>query len=347
MTERTLDGIETAVLPEGYIVRPPRADEYVAVAAMLNAYSLALTGEEHYSAEWTGREWQTPGWDREKYARVVIAPDGVLAGYGELWNIANPRVRPIVWGRVHPDHQDLGIGTYLLRWAEALARAEVDQAPAGTQVAVTTYLEAEDEAGQALLRAEGMDLVRHSWRMEILFDGQPPALPQWPEGITVRSIQPGEAEREAYKVVRAAFKDHWGFIEAPFEEAYERWLHYNVEREDYDPSLRFVALDGDRIVGVSMCWPSAIDDPEMGWLGTLGVLREYRGRGIAKALLLHTFGEFFRRGLRGVGLGVDASSLTGATHLYRSVGMHVAREHVQFLKELRPGVDVTTQSAGD
>ena len=43
-------------------------------------------------------------------------------------------------------------------------------------------------------------------------------------------------------------------------------------------------------------------------------------------------------------LGVDAESLTGATDLYKKVGMIVLRQYDMYEKELRPGknVSVTT-----
>lgn len=60
-----------------------------------------------------------------------------------------------------------------------------------------------------------------------------------------------------------------------------------------------------------------------GYVGIIGVRRAWRGRGLAKALLLRTFGEFWRRGTKRVSLDVDADSPTGATRLYESVGMYV------------------------
>jgi mycothiol synthase len=81
-------------------------------------------------------------------------------------------------------------------------------------------------------------------------------------------------------------------------------------------------------------------------VGTLGVRRPWRRRGVALALLQHSFGEFYRRGLRKAGLGVDASSLTGATRLYRKAGMRSdpAYQYDLYEKELRPGEDLLTQS---
>jgi hypothetical protein len=44
------------------------------------------------------------------------------------------------------------------------------------------------------------------------------------------------------------------------------------------------------------------------------------------------------------GLGVDSQNLTGATRLYERAGMHVALQHDTYEKELRPGVELSTQS---
>jgi ribosomal protein S18 acetylase RimI-like enzyme len=74
-----------------------------------------------------------------------------------------------------------------------------------------------------------------------------------------------------------------------------------------------------------------------GWVGLLGVRRAWRKRGLGEALLLHSFGEFYKRGMTTVGLGVDAESPTGATRLYKKAGMQVAAEFVIYEKELRPG----------
>jgi ribosomal protein S18 acetylase RimI-like enzyme len=85
----------------------------------------------------------------------------------------------------------------------------------------------------------------------------------------------------------------------------------------------------------------------MGWVDTLGVRRPWRRQGLAEALLYHSFAELRRRGLTRVGLGVDAHSLTGATRLYEKVGMRAIRDFTLFEKELRPGVNLATQTIED
>jgi ribosomal protein S18 acetylase RimI-like enzyme len=85
----------------------------------------------------------------------------------------------------------------------------------------------------------------------------------------------------------------------------------------------------------------------MGWVGTLGVRREWRKCGIGMALLRHSFNEFYRRGKRKVGLGVDAQNLTGALRLYENAGMHVHQAFDQYEKELRPGREFSVQSLAE
>jgi GNAT superfamily N-acetyltransferase len=97
---------------------------------------------------------------------------------------------------------------------------------------------------------------------------------------------------------------------------------------------------------MSLCFEKSHDDPGLGWVGTLGVCRPWRKRGLGLALLRHSFSELYRHGQRRIGLGVDAESLTGATRLYLKAGMQPDPNHTYLFyeKELRSGIELTTQS---
>jgi mycothiol synthase len=125
----------------------------------------------------------------------------------------------------------------------------------------------------------------------------------------------------------------------------ERWQHFMDHNPDLDPALWFMALDGDEVAGVSLCYAKSHDDPKLGWVGTLGVCRPWRKRGLGLVLLQHSFGELYRRGQCKVGLGVDADSLTGATRLYLKAGMQPDPKYTYYFyeKELRPGIELATQ----
>ena len=148
-----------------------------------------------------------------------------------------------------------------------------------------------------------------------------------PEELTLDVF--GVADAHAfYDALDEAFQDHWEHHSIPLE----RWWEEKQRAPGFDPTLWFVVRDGEEIAA------SIRNDPERnggGYVGALGVRRRWRGRGLGRALLLQTFGEFHRRGVRRVTLGVDAESPTGATVLYESVGMEVESEAVVFEKEFR------------
>jgi mycothiol synthase len=346
--EMVLEKVESheELAVQGMTLRAARTDDIEAAVDLFNAAAESLIGvADKFSVEDNQQEWSTPGFNLETDTRVVVAPDGSLVGYYEVWDIDDPHVSVSCWGYVHPDYTGMGIGTALLDWAERRARQAVSKAPPGTRVIMRAHALTIDQKAQTLFQDCGFEFVRHGLRMVIDLDGLPPDA-QWPDSIVVRTLRVGEDERAVVQAVRESFQDHWGFVEHPFEDEYARWMHLMRENPDFDPLLWFLAMDGDEIAGVSLCWPKTHDDAEMGWVGMLGVRRPWRRRGLALALLHHSFAEFYRRGLRRVGLGVDAQSLTGATRLYQKAGMRpdAQRQFSLYEKELRPGKDITTRS---
>ena len=61
-----------------------------------------------------------------------------------------------------------------------------------------------------------------------------------------------------------------------------------------------------------------------GFVGVLGVLKDFRGRGLAQLLLRRAFVHYRERGRTAIALGVDATNTTGAVALYEKVGMSPA-----------------------
>jgi mycothiol synthase len=326
-------------LPADYSVRALTRDDAARVTAFVNQCFIdevgaAATGEEDVLAE-----WGTPGFDMPTDTRAIFAPDGSLAAMAEFWNVQTPRVRPYLFARVHRDHRDRGLGSTLLRWAEDRARSFIPDAPPEARFVLRSGTFNTNRDAQELLGAAGFEHTRTFYRMLIEMDAPPPA-PVWPEGITVRALQTTDDElRTAFEVSDEVFSDHWGHL--PVE--YDTWLHWLNNNPHFDPSLWFLAMDGDTIAGYCFCLPRMPEDPGLGWVEELGVRRAYRRRGLGEALLQHGFGVLWQRGQRKVGLGVDASSLTNATRLYEKVGMHVSRESWHYEKELRPGVELSTQ----
>jgi mycothiol synthase len=332
-------------LPAGFTTRPACIEDAEMVVKMYNMYSKELLGIEKYRLSDTLTEWTLPSTQLDQDTLLVFAPDGKLAGYGEFWDIAEPYVRKGLWYRVHPAYDDLGIDLLLVGWAEEKARLAVDRAPQEARVTLQGNSNTLDKRMQSVFTRLGFAHNRTGLRMVIDLK-EPPAAPRWPEGIRVRTLTRGKDERRLIQAVYDSFSDHWGFVPEPFDAYMKRWMYFTEHNEDFDPALWFMAMDGDDVAGISLCYAKSHDDPNLGWVSTLGVCRPWRKRGLGLALLQHSFGELYRRGQRKVGLGVDADSLTGATRLYLKAGMQPDPKHtfLFYEKELRPGIELSTQN---
>ena len=332
-------------LPEGYLDRAPRLDDTEAVVEMFNAASQKLFGIDQVTVEEQRIEFETPGRSLEEDFRVVTAPDGSMAGYIEVFGLTEPFTPLYCWGRVHPAYEGQGVGSYLLEWAEGRARKALLLSAPELRVPLWAFCHTIDGGAQELFTNQGFRLLRHNLRMVIELD-EVPAQPVWPEGITMRTMVPGQDEYPAFVASREAFEDHFGHVVRPLEEEFQTWQHRLVSSSDYDPSLWFLALDGEQIAGGSLCFKTVDNNPTFGWVGSLSVRRPWRKRGLGLALLQQSIAEFYRRGYRKVGLGVDAENLSGAVRLYEKAGMRSDPQHQMTIyeKELRPGKDPFTSA---
>ena len=274
-------------------------------------------------------EWQTPGFALEQDAFLVETRDGQIVGYEEFFNeYEHAKLRTD--GYVHPDFKGRGVGTALLRIIEQRARDEMTLAEPEVRVSLRSTIDHHDPVSHELHRHEGYQPLRYHWRMEINL-AAPPSVPPFPEGIELRPFIRGEHDAAVWQAQNEAFRDHWGSHEVTLEE----WKRSRFDDPEFDSTLWPIAWD--RLSGEVAGFSINRYRMGIGWIRTLGVRRPWRKRGLGEALLLHSFGEFYKRGTKTIGLGVDAQNPTGATRLYQKVGMVAASEFVTYEKELRPG----------
>lgn len=332
-------------LPDGFTVRGAQIEDVEPALKLFNSWSQSVIQQDEITdAHALRNEWVSPGFNPAEDTCLVFAPNGEIAGYIEVWTTPKPPVHPWIWGRVHPNHEGRGIGTWLLQWGEERAWQAIKEVPEDLRFAPRVGIYRKAEKSKKLFEDMGYGYLRSSYQMRIEMDGPVPE-PVWPEGITLRTYNPETDAEAVYRAVIDSFRDHFGFVEEPFEEGFKRFKHF-IEYEGFDPTLLFLAMDGRsaEIAGINLCRPHSYEDPEVGWVGTLGVRRPWRKRGLGLALLRHSFNEFYRRGKRKVGLGVDAENLTGALRLYENAGMHVHQAFDLYEKELRAGTEISVQS---
>jgi mycothiol synthase len=292
--------------PPGYAVRPLTQADAPQVAGLVNAFEQAYVEEpDLLEAAEVATWWREL--DLAVDSLAFLDADDVLSAYGLVYRREEEIL--ISDGYVHPEHRGCGLGAALVEWLEE------ETGHRGRRIARSSLL-AGDRAAAGLFAGRGFEAVRHFYRMLVDLDSPPPA-PSWPEGFEVSAFQPGD-EQAIHAVIEEGFAEHWG------HEAHDlaHWQTSTFGQPWWDPSLVYLVRQGDEVVAGEI---NAVRFGG-GWIGHLATRKPWRGRGLGRALLLHAFAEFHRRGDMRISLAVDAENETGATELYESVGMRVASQ---------------------
>lgn len=320
-------------LPDGHTARAATAEDIPQLAALDAVHTRHAVGKALRTENEIRVEWKAPWFDPQTDSQIVLSSGGAIVGWCEVYDQA-PHVRISSRLRVDPG-SDGRIAEWLVGWAVDRARAGAEKASSGARVVLTQGAYEGDHESVARLEAAGFRHVRSFHRMRIEM-AEPPPAPDWPEGIVVRTLGPGQDDRAAVEAMVDVFRDHWGYVEAPFEEELAEWEQWIHEDEDFDTDLWFLACSvSGEIAGFCQCYPFAGEDRSTGLVDVLGVRRAWRRRGLATALLRHAFRAFYERGVPNVELGVDSESLTGATRLYERAGMRLVWTNRVYELELR------------
>ena len=231
--------------------------------------------------------------DRTKYVRGrLVAADresGTLVGFADYahtpWAFDPGRFQS--WINVHPDWQRRGIGGTLYHHMLEDLRAR-DATALKTSVRESMA----DEVGW--VRRRGFVEKSRHWESSLDLRAFDPAQfsthAKPPKGIRIVNLKDELAEDPTR--LRAVYE--FGNIlgpDTPRTDPYtpptwEMWQAMVVGSPWSFPEGFFLAKDGDRYIGQSDIGRSEAE-PELLYTGFTGVLREYRGRGLAHALKIH------------------------------------------------------------
>jgi mycothiol synthase len=249
---------------------------------------------------------------------LVVEVDGrIVAFVRASWGIRDGAYIYRTAGEVHPDVRRRGIGRALLQAGQARLRDIAAKHPRDVERRFGTETMDGEVGAKALLSSDGYQPIRFFNEMLRPLSEPIPDL-RLPDGLEMRPVREADHLR-IFEAEAEAFRDHWG---------YREWTEADFTRTftypDLDTALWRVVWEGDEVAAVTETNIHRTENETLGvrhgWLERISVRRPWRGRGVAKAMIVSAMHALRDRGMDQAALGVDAANPTGAFGLYESLG---------------------------
>jgi mycothiol synthase len=306
-------------LPREWSIRRPVPDDAPAVLRLCEGVDTAVLGHPDVSLEDVRADLSSTAADAGRNQLLVL--DGAERVLAWAWVEDRAQGRTMVdlfVDRDLPLDQRNALADWAWPWIVARGR-QVGAERGIEETVLDAGLADADVWGTEVLGRHGFERARTFWRMSR--DVGPDHLWSPAPGVVVRALDRTRLDdelRTVYDVLETAFVDHWNHHAVTFEE----WRRAKQEAPGLDLGLWWVAeLDGEP-AGALIASTQAASEGTL-YIASLGTLQQARGRGVAHSLLGRAFAEVPARGWTRAMLDVDGENPTGATALYRSVGMEV------------------------
>jgi mycothiol synthase len=316
-----------------FVIRRPRLDEDVPAATKLfRDWEVGQFGWSGIDDDSLRADWSVPGVDIDGNDLLAFTADGRLAGVMNL-HARPPYTDLSATCAVDADFLGRGLGTKLLQLSEERATELAGRAPSNAGPSfLRQWTGKNSRESIRLLAAIGYTPTRALLTMQMdLPVVDAPSNPTPPNGIEIRPLIAGKEEPAYHAAEEEAFSQHWGFQPVTFDQ----FKHFVVDSPKWDPTLAFLALDGEDVAGIMLLEAGTTWDADLGWVDDLAVRAPWRRRGIGLALLRYAMAEMHRRGKRRIGLEVDSENDCGAVKLYEGAGMREIERVVPYEKRLR------------
>lgn len=288
---------------------------------------------ENYDADDLAEEFDDPERDAARDF-AGIWRDGQLVGAAAVHprHEATDVHRVVVEGETHPTHRGTGIGTALLDWGLVRAREAHGERFPDVPGEVLAYGGIDNDAKRDLLASAGFTPQRWFATMERDL-AAPVAAWELPGDLDVLGYDDSEPEavRDAHN---EAFRDHWGSTPRSASE----WKLHVDDTKNFRPAMSRVAVDRAQpgvVAGYVIMYEYDADTEATGvreaYVGTVGVRRAWRQRGLASALLGAVLEASQQDGYQCAALDVDSDSPTGAFRVYERLGFEVTKRSIAYV----------------
>lgn len=263
---------------------------------------------------------------------VLVQIDDVVVGYGHRnTGTGSPAAGSEPRGElvVHPDYRRRGIGRQLVG-------VLLDLDP-GRPLRVWAH--GGHPGAAALAKDVGFTKVRELWRMEASLT-EPLAEPSLPDGVRIRTFQPGVDDERWLALNARAFADHpeqggWTLDD----------LRARMEEPWFDPAGFFLAERDGELIGFHWTKVHHVDG-RIGEIYILGVDPDAHGLGLGKTLAVAGLRHLVAAGLRRVQLFVESDN-AAAVALYRRFGFDQVASDVMYRYPSGPAHDTEGSPTGE
>lgn len=310
-------------------------NDWAKLASVLTASQIADGVQRNVTAEDIARALQNVD-HCDPYQDMILAEvAGELVGYARGWWTDAPSSSRSYDhnGFLIPQWRRRGIGSAMLEWMEErlrqVAATHLMEIAKFYQVSVSQY-----QLGTAiLLEGSGYRPARYYFEMvrPTLDDITDHPLPA---GIEVRPASP-EYFRDIWKAVCETTRDEWGHKELT-ESDFLEWQANPL----FQPDLWQVAWDkaGNKVVGHVLTYIHHEENLQFnrrrGYTEWIGVIRSWRRRGLARALISRSLMAQKAAGMTESALVVDSENPNDATRLYESCGFQVVKRDTLYRKPM-------------
>lgn len=226
--------------------------------------------------------------------------------------------RAFIVGQVHPDWRRKGIGDYLMRWSEGqaetlLTAAEIE--PRLLQISTESLTETAEHLYHVYGFEQEMEELVMQRDLQLPFPDHP-----LPPDVKLVTWQPDLAD-QFYQAYHAAFRDRPGFPGYSAEE----WIADRIDDENAIFDWSLLALSGKSPVG----FVNAGTEHPGGYIVQIGVVPEYRRRGLASALMVESMRRMKAAGESSVQLCVNLNN-PGAERAYVQLGFETVGRRARY-----------------
>lgn len=243
--------------------------------------------------------------------------DASVAGFVRLETRPAADEKPasvVCLGIVHPSFRRQGIGTQLVRWAIERAKQIMQGEPFTFMLPVRHSVQGLQQLVESLEMSPG-------FFFHVLQYANLPSLPAEPQaidGVAVRTYT-SDADIAPYtNCLNQVFGQRTS----------EETVKQVTTEPAFDPAIWFFAFDQSRLVGFCTCTGYQRE----GEIEYLGVLPEYRGKGLGQALLSLGVRALAAKGYENIHLAVNVRN-ERALGIYKQVGFREWRRSTTYMLE--------------